>query len=80
MKNSVILTCILCTPLLAQAAESPDEAEYSYGQTVDVKEVVSVQTLTVADASGVVKQKMIYKDSQGQEHALVYEAVSRQIY
>ena len=69
------LMLVFALPLMSQAAEPLVEVEhYSYGQTLDVNEVISVKALQPESSCGVIEKELTYKDSQGQEHEVVYEA------
>lgn len=75
---------VACLPLMSWAAESVSEfvvevEYYSYGQALDVKEVISIKSLQPEALCGVVEKEMLYKDAQGQQHELVYKAVSNGI-
>lgn len=71
------LVLVSALPLMSWAEGSVVEVDhYSYGQTLDVKEVLSVKTLQSDNLCGVVEKKMTYTDSQGQEHEVIYETVA----
>lgn len=71
------LMLVTALPLVSHAAEPIAEVEhYSYGQALDVKEVVSVKALQPDSTCGVIEKKMTYKDSQGEAHEMIYEAVA----
>lgn len=70
------LMLVSALPLMSQAAEPLVEVEhYSYGQTLEVKEVVSLKALQPESSCGVIEKELTYKDSQGQEHEVIYEAI-----
>jgi hypothetical protein len=57
----------------AQADDPVDTQEYSYSTQLDVAKVVSMST--IPDVCGVVPAKMVYEDSQGRRHALIYKVM-----
>lgn len=78
MKKITAMAAMLISylPLMSWAADTVTELEsYHYGQALDIKEVISVNTVQPENSCGVQKKELIYKDSQGQEHKLTYEAV-----
>lgn len=66
MKRLACLLALACTATLSHAA-TPEH--YEYGMKLDIAEVIS-QTLPQGCATG--EARMVYLDSQGQQHTLIY--------
>ncbi|WP_434458239.1 DUF2790 domain-containing protein [Stutzerimonas urumqiensis] len=58
--------------LLSTGALAADEEIYHYGQTLDIAKVISMTNPTGCQVGEAV---MVYEDSHGQVHRLVYERI-----
>jgi Protein of unknown function (DUF2790) len=56
-------------------AAEPQVEHYQYTQTLDINEVLSIKSLKPESQCSVIEKELTYKDSQGQKHELIYEAV-----
>lgn len=77
MKRVTAVTALLISflPLISLADEAVS-VDYKYGHQLDVREVISVNTVKSDDSCGIQEKELIYKDSQGKEQKVVYEAIS----
>ncbi|MFI8481020.1 DUF2790 domain-containing protein [Pseudomonas sp. NPDC078700] len=55
--------------VVAQGAFSADVQQYSYGQKLDVAQIISIKAPEGCDVG---EATMVYKDSNGQTHTLTY--------
>ncbi len=55
--------------LVAQWAVADDGQQYHYGQALDVAKVISIEAPQGCEVG---EATMVYEDSQGQTHTLVY--------
>lgn len=59
----------------AATAHAEPATPYTYGQTLDIAKVVDAGE--IPDVCAVVPVTMVYEDSQGQRHSLVYRVMGK---
>ena len=70
MKGSMILgALVLASSLTSTLASAEDVQVYHYGQNLDIAKVISTQN---PQGCAVGEASMVYEDSAGEKHTLVY--------
>lgn len=75
--SALVLTAVIASPAFAAARTAGTDAEpvqhYAYGQTLDIKRVISLTD--VSREVGVVPVTLVYEDSQGEVHKVVFSQI-----
>ncbi|WP_170234347.1 DUF2790 domain-containing protein [Azomonas agilis] len=78
MQKIIFFIAFVFIGINAYALEATEAHTYFYGDDLDIASVVLIKTSdSINFDCGALSEEMIYKDSNGKEHKLIYKVVSK---